>query len=272
MEPGRLGPSVAEALRASVSPCVKRRLGGWFGRADTPRAQHHSWPAVPSAQGGRGHLTLEAHPAGTPKRRSHQMAGTGQAPPFSHPQGRSPGQETQTNGSRRQTSERRHSSFQQVALAPPPPSLLARGPTTAPRGQHCCLASARRDPSPSTPGPGWASPPGLQEGSYQKGSPGSHSALRRAQAQDLESARSCRPGSTGLSSPLWGNCRARAALHWRRWRQAGTRTVAVFPAPPTRGPTCTSSSAPSFTRSSMHSATEHLPRGLAPGPLCEKEG
>lgn len=159
MEPGRLGPSVAEALRASVSPCVKRRLGGWFGRADTPRAQRHSWPAVPSAQGGRGHLTPEAHPAGTPKRRSHQMAGTGQAPPFSHPQGRSPGQETQTNGSRRQTSERRHSSFQQAALPPPPPSLLARGPTTAPRSQHCCLASARRDPSPSTPGPGWASPP-----------------------------------------------------------------------------------------------------------------
>lgn len=66
VEPGRLGPSVAEALGVSVSPRANRRLGGWFGRADTPRAQRHSWPAVPSAQGGWGRLTPEAHPAGTP--------------------------------------------------------------------------------------------------------------------------------------------------------------------------------------------------------------
>lgn len=37
VEPGRLGPGVAEALGASVSPHVNRCLGGWSERADTPR-------------------------------------------------------------------------------------------------------------------------------------------------------------------------------------------------------------------------------------------
>ena len=152
--------------------------------------------------------------------------------------------------------------------APATPGPLTRGPTTAhdsPWGPALLPSLCSTGP-PSQMPQGQAGPPPRPPGrQLPEGSPGSHSALPRIW-KALEGPGGLGPGSTDLCSPLWGNCRAHAALHWRRWRQAGTRTVAVFPAPPTRGPICTSSSVPSFTRSSTHSATEHLPRGLAPGP------
>lgn len=97
------------------------------------------------------------------------------------------------------------------------PARRPEGPQWPPGARTAAWPRLHVTPFPSTPGPGWASPPGLREGSFQKGSAGSHSAPRRAQG--LESTR----GPWGLRArqrrpvqPFVGNRRARAALHWRQ--------------------------------------------------------
>lgn len=75
------------------------------------------------------------------------------------------------------------------ATARPAGPRVHDGPRQPPGASTAAQPLLDWTPFPSAPGPGLASPRGLQEGSYQKGSPGSHSALRRAQAQDLESTR-----------------------------------------------------------------------------------
>ena len=133
-----------------------------------------------------------------------------------------------------------------------PPSLGSMGPPSQ-------VPESRAGPPPS----------GLQEGSFQKGSPGSHNALRRAQAQDLEStrgpwglrARKRRPVQPFVGQLQGTRCPSLEAMETGRglvwWRSS--------PPHPHEGPP-DQTFAPSFTQSSTRSATEHLLRGLAPGP------
>ena len=168
------------------------------------------------------------------------MAGTGQALPFPTPKAGRRVRKHKPTG----TADRR----QRGAVPPPserpcPRHRLARwpeGPRWPPGANTAARPCSMGPPSQAPQGRAGPPPPGLQEGSFQKGSPRSHNAPWRAQAQDLESTR----GPWGLQArkrrpvqPFVGQLQGTRALHWRRWRQAGDSMVAVFPAPPTRGPT-----------------------------------
>ena len=271
-QPGRLGPSVAEALGASVSPRVNRRLGGSFGRTDPPRAQRHSWPAVPSAQGGRGRLTPGGPPCWDPQAQESPDGGDGSSSPVFP----SPRQVTGSGNTNQQQQETdvREAPFLFPVSSPAPATARPAGPSAhdGPRRPPGASTAAQPllDGTPflSAPGPGWASPPGLQEGSYQKGSPGSHRALRRAQAQDLESTRGpwglralC--GATaGHALPFTGGDGDRQGLG--RWRSPPPHPHEGPPAP-----------APPFLPSLGHPRIQLLSicREAWPrGPLSEKEG
>lgn len=137
----------------------------------------------------------------------------------------------------------------------------------APGGQHGHPASARWDPLPKRPRAGLGLPPkASRKEASRRGALGAtmpRGGPRPRIWKAPEGPGGCGPGSAGLSSPLWGNCRARTALHWRRWRQAGDSYGGGLPRPPTRGPT--RPDVRSFLHSVIHPLS-HRASTERPGP------